>query len=71
MARVIQEDGVWILRDDWDFDDVRNAMEGETLTDDDCLNIFNMIAQSFDANDGINWEVIQAVADIYLEEKND
>jgi len=73
MAQVIQgHDDEWVLRIEWCIEDVRSCLEEEddaALTDEDCLNILKLAAQMHDANIGMNWEVIQAVAFYYMAEK--
>jgi hypothetical protein len=68
MARVIQENGVWILRSDWHIEDIKNQSEnmGLYLSDDECLQIMDIIADSFDANLGINWEIIDYAINEYM-----
>ena len=67
MAKVVKnEHDQWVLRSDWNNDDICNAMDNFSLKDTDCLSIMEMVAEQFDANDGIYWEVIQAVGDEFL-----
>ena len=64
MAKMIKENDQWILRDDWSIDDVRNVIEcneiedAENFTDEDCVRVLQVAADLFDANIGINWDVI-------------
>jgi hypothetical protein len=68
MAQVILENGAWVLRSDWHIEDIK--MQGENmgfeLSDDDCFQIMEMIADSFDANLGINWDVIDCAINEYM-----
>lgn len=52
------KDGLY-LSDNWYISDVHNAAEniGITVTDSEAEDILIAIAESFDANIGINWEV--------------
>jgi len=52
------ENGLY-LSDNWYIADVHNAAEnmGITVTDSEAEDILIAIAESFDANIGINWEV--------------
>ena len=54
------EDGLY-LSDNWYIADVHNAAEGMgiTVTDDEAEDVLISIAESFDANIGINWEVFE------------
>jgi hypothetical protein len=65
------ETGVWYLADDWHIEDVKNVRPD--LDDDQCLDVLEALADDFDANNGINWEVIEYTADgIYpTTEEND
>ena len=72
MAHMKQtETGVWYLADDWHIEDVKNVRPD--LDDDQCLDVLEALADDFDANNGINWEVIEYTADgIYpTTEEND
>jgi hypothetical protein len=77
MSRVITENGITFLRDEWSVDDVRgliedNEIEGaENFTDEDCIAVLHIIDRSHDANVGINWEVIGCAVDYYLQEKTE
>lgn len=42
----------------WDGDDVRTQDDENELTDDQVENVLSNLIQRHDANDGINWEVI-------------
>jgi len=65
MARMIKENDQWILRDDWTIEDVRNVIErsdifeAKNFTDEDCIHVLEIAADGFDANYGINWELIE------------
>lgn len=55
------EAGVWYLSDDWHIEDVQNVRPD--LDDDQCIDVLLALAEGFDANNGINWEVIEYTAD--------
>jgi hypothetical protein len=68
------EAGVWYLTDDWHIEDVQNVRPD--LDDDQCIHVLEVIADSFDANNGINWDVIEYTAnslfpDLEGEDDND
>jgi hypothetical protein len=74
MAKVIQNnEGEWVLRDDWTIDDVRtqfddNGMDDPArITDEDCINILKILADQHDANVGINWDAMSAAIETYFE----
>ena len=72
MARMIFEDNEWILRDDWGVEDVRNVIdcndieEARDFTDEDCVNVLHIAARAFDANNGINWDAMDAAINQYI-----
>lgn len=53
--------GNWFLSDPWHIEDVQNVRED--LTDDQALEVLQALSDDFDANNGINWEVIEYTAD--------
>jgi hypothetical protein len=69
MARVIRENEVLILRNDWYEEDIRSVAEemGIELTDGMVEETMHLIAKAFDANIGINWESIEAAIDVIAE----
>ena len=75
MAHMKQtETGQWYLADDWHIDDVQDVRPD--LDDDQCIRVLEVIADSFDANYGINWDVIEYTAnslfpDLEGEDDND
>jgi len=75
MARMIKENDQWILRDDWSIEDVRNVIEcneiedAENFTDEDCVRVLQVAADLFDANIGINWDVIDGAIMLVIGEK--
>jgi hypothetical protein len=70
MAHMKQaETGIWYLADDWHIDDVLNIRPD--LTEDEALRVLEVLANDFDANNGINWDVIQYTADSLFPEPDD
>ena len=75
MARMIKENDQWVLRDDWSIEDVRNVIEcneiedAENFTDEDCVRVLQIAADRFDANIGINWDVIDGAIMLVICEK--
>lgn len=63
------EQGVWYLADDWYIEDVQNVRPD--LDDDQAMEVLNMLEQEFDANNGINWEVIEYTAEALYPPKED
>ena len=62
MAHMAQtETGAWYLADDWHIDDVQSMRPD--LNDDQCIEVWQAMADWFDANDGINWDVITMTAE--------
>jgi len=60
MTKVVQENGMFILRDDWHIEDIlqKAANMDYELSYGQAVQIMDVIAKSFDANIGINWIVI-------------
>jgi hypothetical protein len=73
MAHIVIEDGQTILRDDWGIEDVHSVaecMEVE-LTDEQAERVLHLAADAFDANTGINWNVMEHCVDICLNEEQE
>ena len=65
MATFYEETGTIV--DEWHVDDVFN--QRPDLTEDQAIEVLAFIAEKFDANIGINWDVIDSAADyLYPEE---
>jgi hypothetical protein len=62
------KEGVIYLADDWHIEDVQNVRPD--LNDDQCADVLENLADSFDANDGINWDVIEAAAESLYPSEN-
>ena len=73
MAHMVQENGKWILRDDWSVEDVRSVIECNGIeeaggfTEEDCVRVLELVAKAFDCNVGITWDVIDAAVRQHLE----
>ena len=66
---VIKEGQAPYIEDIWSIDDFRNVAEGfdtETFTDDELVEAMELVADKFDANDGITWETITAALDLII-----
>jgi hypothetical protein len=64
------QDGTPYIADPWDLFDFRMAAENEglTLTDEQLIAAMKRVAKYFNAEIGINWEVIQVtLSDMYEE----
>jgi hypothetical protein len=73
MAHLVKENGKLIIRDEWHEFDIQSVAEDNhdtTLTPEQMLKVMELIIQSFDANIGIDWEVISSAIDQILEEKS-
>jgi hypothetical protein len=72
MAHLVKEDGKLIIRDEWHEEDIQGVAEDNhdtTLTPEQMLKVMELIIESFDANIGIDWEVIDSAIGQVLEEK--
>lgn len=70
MAQVLKDaEGRLILRSDWwqeDFEQVAEDM-GVQLSPDQVEGVMELIADRFDANIGINWQVLEDAIQWYLQ----
>jgi hypothetical protein len=60
---MVQTHDGWVLRDDWFIDDVQARLEDYwdfSLTDEECVEVLMLVADSFDPNIGITWDSIDA-----------
>lgn len=67
MATFYEETGTIV--DEWHVDDVFN--QRPDLTEDQAIEVLAFIAKKFDANIGINWDVIDSAADYLFPQKED
>ena len=72
MAKVVQENGIFILRDDWHIEDVLIEAENmeHKLTYGQAVQVMDVIAKSFDANIGVNWIVIGEAINFVIEQES-
>lgn len=70
MAHVEKVKGKIVLRDDWHTEDVMQVAEqmGIEITEEDAEWVLGDLADNFDANIGINWEVIEMALQNYQED---
>ena len=70
MARVITENGILILRDDWNEGDIRSVAECDDieLTDGMVEEVMHQIAKEYDTQYGITFEIVQQAIDQIIEE---
>jgi len=63
MAHMTQnEKGTWYLSDEWHIEDVQSVRDD--LDEEQCIEVLDDLANNFDANNGINWNVIEYTANI-------
>lgn len=67
MATFYEETGTIV--DEWHVDDVFN--QRPDLTEDRAIEVLAFIAKKFDANIGINWDVIDCAADYLYPETSE
>lgn len=65
MATFYEETGTIV--DEWHVDDVFN--QRPDLTEDQAIEVLAFIAKKFDANIGINWDVIDSTANYLFPEE--
>ena len=63
------EADVWYLADDWHIEDVLSIRPD--LTDDQAVAVLQFLEDEFDANNGINWDVIEYSAEYCFPKEND
>lgn len=57
MTQVVYEDGAPVLRSDWHPEDILSI--DPSLSEEQVLDVMQLIARTHDANIGINWMVIE------------
>jgi hypothetical protein len=55
----------------WNIDDVREVNGGEDLTDGEAQDVLELAENRFDANIGINWEVLEHYVDCVLGDRKE
>jgi len=60
MAHIVTENGRTFIRDDWDVEDILSQAELDEvkLSKKQVLLVMEYLVETFDANDGINWETV-------------
>ena len=62
-------DGTIELHDVWGYDDVNNVQscrDEPELTDKQCKAVLELVANTFDADIGVNWDVLENAIDEVL-----
>lgn len=61
MAKVIQENGVYVLRDEWSAEDIENVAENieVTLTEGMILEVMHLLAKHYDSEAGLNYQAVE------------
>ena len=70
MAHLVKENGKLIIRDEWHEEDIQGVAEDDhdtTLTPEQMQKVMELIVKSFDANIGIDWEVIGSAIEQIIE----
>jgi hypothetical protein len=69
MAHLIIENGIPVIIDRWEIEDIQSVAEDMDcqLTDDQVLEVMQLIVRSHDANYGINWDCIGSAIDAITE----
>jgi hypothetical protein len=62
MAKMVNTENGWILRDDWSIDDIQSVAECMeiTLTKGQCVEVMEALCKGYDTNYGITWEGIES-----------
>jgi hypothetical protein len=72
MSKVIKnENDAWVLRIDWDTDDVSLVCENMdiVLTDEEKIRVLNVMCDSHDAEIGINWKSVEYAIECVIDER--
>lgn len=71
MAHIVEDKATntIYLANDWHVDDVLNVRPD--LTKGEAISVLELVADSFDANDGINWDVIEVCAEQLFPQEED
>ena len=70
MARMVNTENGWVLRDDWGVDDIQSVADcmEVTLTEEQCIQVMEALCQDYDTNFGITWEGIEFEIQALIEE---
>ena len=52
-----EDKGIWYLADDWHIEDIQSVRAD--LDDDQAHQVLEAVADNFDANVGITWDVLE------------
>ena len=72
MAHLITENGKTFIRDEWHEEDIQGVADCNydvALMPDQVHKVMEIIVESFDANIGIDWEVIDSAIGQIIDEK--
>ena len=71
MAKLWHDNGTFILRDDWHVEDILCEAEAKEvqISHDQAVQVMHYIVNTFDANIGVNWDVISNAIDEILHEE--
>ena len=70
MAHLEKNDkGVYFISDNWHIEDVQSVRAD--LDDDQASDVLEAVADNFDANTGINWDVLEFWANELFPEDDD
>ena len=72
MAHLVTENGKTFIRDEWHEEDIQNVADCNydvALMPDQVQAVMDLIVESFDANIGIDWEVIDMAIGQVIDEK--
>lgn len=71
MAQMIETHDGWVLRDDWSVGDIQSVAECMDLeiTDGMAHDVMHMLALNYDANVGINWEIVEEAIEEVVEKE--
>ena len=71
MARMIETHDGWVLRDDWGVEDIQSVAEcmDFEITDGMAHDVMQMLALNYDANVGINWDVVEEAIQEFVEKR--
>jgi len=74
MATLVTDKGVPYIEDVWDLNDIRNVAndyEDEEFTEEELIFAMEMVVDDFDANCGINWQVIENALDWIIADRKE
>jgi len=61
MAHLIFENDKYILRDEWHVEDIISEAQNMecAITDEQAIQVMSLISHEYDANFGVNWDIVQ------------